>query len=66
MINKKRVDESDDDAFRTLERFLELGVKIVKLWSAPRAASGACSSTPRRIEALKRGQPACLVMVHVA
>ena len=69
MINKKTVDESDDQAMRTLERFLELGVKIVKLWSAPRGRErGLFIDAPWRIEALKRARSAGvrLVMVHVA
>ncbi len=69
MINKMRVDETDDAAFRTLERFLELGVKIVKLWSAPRGRErGLFIDAPWRIDALKRARSAGvrLVMVHVA
>ena len=37
MIMKRTADESDDLAYRTLDRFLELGVKIVKLWSSEEA-----------------------------
>lgn len=69
MINKKTIDESDDQAYRTLDRFLELGVKIVKLWSAPRGRErGLFIDAPWRIEALKRARAAGvrLVMVHVA
>lgn len=69
MLNKKSADESDDEAFRTLDRFLELGVKIVKLWSAPRGRErGLFIDAPWRIEALKRARAAGvrLVMVHVA
>jgi predicted TIM-barrel fold metal-dependent hydrolase len=69
MINKKTPDESDDEAFRTLDRFLELGVKIVKLWSAPRGRErGLFIDAPWRIEAIKRARAAGvrLVMVHVA
>jgi Amidohydrolase len=69
MIMKKSVDESDDVAFRTLDRFLELGVKIVKLWSAPRGRErGLLVDAPWRIEAVKRARSAGvrMVMVHVA
>ena len=44
MINKKKIDDPDDDAYRTLDQFLEAGVKIVKLWSARAAANAAYSS----------------------
>jgi predicted TIM-barrel fold metal-dependent hydrolase len=69
MINKKSVDESDDEAFAILERFLELGIKIVKLWSAPRGRErGLVIDAPWRIEAVKRARSAGvrLAMVHVA
>jgi predicted TIM-barrel fold metal-dependent hydrolase len=69
MVNKKTVDESDDLAMRNLERFLELGVKVVKLWSAPRGRErGLFVDAPWRIDALKRARSAGvrMVMVHVA
>lgn len=69
MINKKSADESDADALGVLERFLELGVKIVKLWSAPRGRErGLFIDAPWRIEAVKRARSAGvrLAMVHVA
>ena len=69
MIHKRTIEESDDDALRTLERFLELGVKIVKLWSAPRGRErGLFVDAPWRIEAIKRARSAGvrMVMVHVA
>jgi predicted TIM-barrel fold metal-dependent hydrolase len=69
MINKKSADESDDEAYRTLERFLEQGIKIVKLWSAPRGRErGLFIDAPWRIEAVKRARSAGvrLAMVHVA
>jgi hypothetical protein len=69
MLNKRAADEPDDEAFRTLDQFLELGVKIVKLWSAPRGRErGLFIDAPWRIEALKRARAAGvrLVMVHVA
>jgi hypothetical protein len=69
MLNKKTADEPDDEAYRTLDQFLELGVKIVKLWSAPRGRErGLFVDAPWRIEAIKRARAAGvrLVMVHVA
>jgi hypothetical protein len=69
MINKKTLDESDDQVCRTLDRFLELGTKVVKLWSAPRGRErGLVVDAPWRIEAIKRARSAGvrLVMVHVA
>ena len=54
MINKKP-DEPDDAAYRNLDKFLEAGVKIVKLWSAPRGRErGLLIDAPWRLEALKR------------
>jgi hypothetical protein len=69
MINKKTAQESDAEAIANFERFLELGVKIVKLWSAPRGRErGLFIDAPWRIEAVKRARTAGvrLVMVHVA
>ena len=69
MINKRTADESDDDAFRALDQFLELGVKVVKLWSAPR---GREPRTPYRRAVAHRGGQAGSIrrrspgMVHVA
>ncbi|MBI2804751.1 MAG: amidohydrolase family protein [Planctomycetes bacterium] len=69
MINKKTADESDGEAYRNLERFLEQGIHCVKLWSAPRGRErGLFIDAPWRIEAVKRARSAGvrLVMVHVA
>jgi predicted TIM-barrel fold metal-dependent hydrolase len=69
MINKRTPDESDDEVYRALDRALELGVKVVKLWSAPRGRDrGLVVDAPWRIEAIKRVRSAGLrlVMVHVA
>ncbi len=69
MVNKRTADESDEQALHTFEQFLELGVKIVKLWSAPRGRErGLFIDAPWRIEALKRARSAGvrIVMVHVA
>ncbi len=67
MINKKP-DEPDDSAYRLLDQFLEGGVKIVKLWSAPRGRErGLLIDAPWRLEALRRAYKAGvrIVMVHV-
>jgi predicted TIM-barrel fold metal-dependent hydrolase len=67
MINKK-LDEPDDAAYRTLDQFLEAGVKVVKLWSAPRGRErGLFVDAPWRLEALRRAWKGGvrLVMVHV-
>lgn len=69
MINKKTADDADDEVYRNLDRFIEKGAKIVKLWSAPRGRErGLFVDAPWRIEALKRARSAGvrLVMVHVA
>ena len=67
MINKKP-DEPDDAAYRTLDQFLEAGVKVVKLWSAPRGRErGLLVDAPWRLEALRRAWKSGvrIVMVHV-
>lgn len=67
MLNKKP-DEPDDAAYRQLDRFLELGVVAVKLWSAPRGRErGLFVDAPWRIECLKRARSAGVrvVMFHV-
>src|SRR5262245_50334084 len=69
MVAKKTADEPDDVAYRTLDRFLELGVKFIKYWSAPRGRErGLFVDAPWRIEATKRARAAGvkIVMVHVA
>jgi len=67
MINKK-LEETEDDAYRTLDQFLEAGVKVIKLWSAPRGRErGLVVDAPWRIESLRRAWKAGvkIVMVHV-
>ncbi len=69
LISKHRVEEPDDEAYRHLERYLELGVRAIKFWSAPRGRErGLFVDAPWRIEALRRARAAGvrLVMVHVA
>ncbi|HWY88184.1 MAG TPA: amidohydrolase family protein [Gemmataceae bacterium] len=68
-IMKKALGDPDEAAYKLLERFLELGVKIIKLWSAPRGVErGLFVDAPWRIECVKRARAAGirLVMVHVA
>ena len=68
-IQKKSRDEPDDAAYRLLDRFLELGVKIIKFWSAPRGRErGLFVDAPWRIESVKRARAAGvkIFMVHVA
>lgn len=68
MISRK-ADEPDDAAWRRLEQFLEAGVCMVKLWSAPRGRDrGLTVDAPWRREALRRALRAGIrvVMVHIA
>jgi hypothetical protein len=68
-ISKKTIDEPDDGAYRLLDRYLELGVAMIKFWSAPRGRDrGLHIDAPWRIEAAKRARAAGVrvVMVHVA
>ncbi len=65
----KKPDESDDAAYRLLDRFLELGVSMLKFWSAPRGRErGLFVDAPWRIEAARRARAAGIriIMVHVA
>lgn len=66
-IQKQR-DEPDDVAYRLLDRYLELGVEIIKFWAAPRGRErGLFVDTPWRIESARRARAAGVrcVMVHV-
>jgi hypothetical protein len=68
-IIKKTRDTPDDEAYRLLDRFLELGVEIIKFWSAPRGRDrGLFVDAPWRIESVRRAQNAGVrvFMVHVA
>jgi hypothetical protein len=67
-IMKKKLDEPDDAAYRLLDRFRELGVEMIKFWSAPRGRErGLLVDAPWRIEAARRARAAGvrIVMVHV-
>jgi predicted TIM-barrel fold metal-dependent hydrolase len=64
----KKLDEPEDVAYALLDRFLALGVKIIKFWSAPRGRDrGLFVDAPWRIEAARRARAAGIrvVMVHV-
>jgi predicted TIM-barrel fold metal-dependent hydrolase len=64
----KQPDEPNEAAYRTLDKFLDAGIEMVKLWAAPRGRDrGLVLDAPWRIEALKRAQAAGIriVMVHV-
>src|SRR5205823_5980122 len=64
----KKPDEPDDVAYRLLDRFVELGVEIIKFWAAPRGRErGLFVDAPWRIEAARRAQAGGIriAMVHV-
>jgi predicted TIM-barrel fold metal-dependent hydrolase len=68
-IMKMKASDSDDEAYRLLDRFLEYGIEIIKLWSAPRGRErGLTVDAPWRKEAVRRARAAGvrIVMVHVA
>ncbi len=68
MINKRTLEEPDDEVYRGLDQFLEQGIKIIKFWSAPRGRErGLIVDAPWRIEAARRARSAGvrMVMVHV-
>jgi predicted TIM-barrel fold metal-dependent hydrolase len=64
----KKPDEPEEAAYRLLNRFLELGVEIIKFWAAPRGRDrGLIVDAPWRIEAARRARAAGvrIIMVHV-
>lgn len=68
-IMKKAAADPDAAAYQLLDRYLELGVKIIKFWSAPRGIErGLFVDAPWRIECAKRARAAGIrvIMVHVA
>jgi hypothetical protein len=68
-ISKKALDSPDDEAYRLLDQFLGAGVKLIKLWGAPRGRErGLYVDAPWRIEAARRARAAGIraAMVHVA
>jgi len=67
-IAKKAIDEPDDAPQRLLDRFLELGVRLIKFWAAPRGRDrGLYVDAPWRIEAVRQARAAGvrIIMVHV-
>jgi predicted TIM-barrel fold metal-dependent hydrolase len=65
----KKPEEPDEAAYQLLDRFLELGVEIIKFWAAPRGRErGLYVDAPWRVEAVRRARAAGVrvVMVHVA
>lgn len=68
-IAKMKADEPEDAVFARLDRYLELGVEIIKFWAAPRGRDrGLLVDAPWRIESVRRARAAGvrLFMVHVA
>jgi hypothetical protein len=68
-IAKAWIDEPDEAVYHRLDRFLELGVEIIKFFAAPRGRErGLLVDAPWRIEAAKRAREAGVrvFMVHVA
>jgi predicted TIM-barrel fold metal-dependent hydrolase len=64
----KKLEEPEEVAYRLLDRFLELGIEIIKFWAAPRGRErGLFVDAPWRIEAARRAQAAGIrvMMVHV-
>ena len=62
-------EETDEGAYRLLDRFLEQGVGLIKLWASPRAGKGGLFlDAPWRVEVVRRAREAGVrvVMVHVA
>jgi predicted TIM-barrel fold metal-dependent hydrolase len=65
----KKLDQADDTAEQLLDRFLEAGVHVIKLWSAPRGRDmGLTLDPPWRMAAVRRAIAAGIraVMVHVS
>ncbi len=65
----KKLEEPEDAAYLLLDRYLDLGIEVIKLWSAPRGRDrGLFVDAPWRIEAVRRARNAGIrnVMVHVA
>jgi len=68
-IAKRSLDEPDEAVYQLLDRFLELGVEMIKFWSAPRGRErGLFVDAPWRVEAARRARAAGvrIIMVHVA
>lgn len=68
-LNKKHIEQPDEEMYQLLERFLELGVRLLKLWAAPRGRErGLLVNAPWRVECVRRARRAGIrvIMVHVA
>lgn len=68
LINKTRLDDPDDVAYRLLDHYLANGIQVVKYWSAPRGRDrGLFVDAPWRIETTRRAIAAGIkiFMVHV-
>lgn len=68
-IAKKKLEDADDEAYKLLDRWLALGVEMIKFWSAPRGRErGLLVDAPWRIECARRARAAGvrIIMVHVA
>lgn len=68
-IAKKKIDDPDEEAYRLLDRFLGLGVEMLKFWAAPRGRErGLFVDAPWRVEVARRARDAGIkvIMVHVA
>jgi hypothetical protein len=68
MINKKSLDQPDDEAYRTLNQYLAVGVDIIKFWAAPRGRErGLIVDAPWRVESARQAIAAGvrIFMVHV-
>jgi hypothetical protein len=64
----KKPEDPDDAAYQLLDRFLGLGVAVIKFWAAPRGRErGLFVDAPWRVEAARRARAAGvkLAMVHV-
>lgn len=67
-LSKKLATDADDTIYERLDRFLDLGVEIIKFWAAPRGRErGLFVDAPWRIEAVRRASRAGIrvFMVHV-
>jgi hypothetical protein len=65
----KKLEEPDEVVYRLLERFVELGVGMIKFWAAPRGRDrGLFVDAPWRVESARRARAAGVrvIMVHVA
>src|SRR5262249_23708211 len=65
----KKLEEPEEVAYRLLDRYVELGIEMIKFWAAPRGRErGLFVDAPWRVEAARRARAAGVraVMVHVS